>query len=564
MSTRRDALKLGLAVGGSALAVPESGLGQLCLDDGISPSTVPPSPPTRPFIAPLFIPPIAQPVPEDTLTPRPNPGRHQRYAEFRPRKFYVQREQQFLWLYHPDLPPTPTWGWDGVSPGATFHAYYGEPIFVRRYNDLPEVNTLGFGLASTTIHLHNSHTASESDGYPGDWKDPGEFWDHHYPNYEAGGDERERMTSLWYHDHRMDFTAPNVYAGLSGFYFLFDPRDSNNENDPSPQAWRLPSGRYDIPLMLHDVQFAADGRAVFNPFQTDGWLGDKWTVNRIVQPYVRVEPRKYRFRVQNGGPSRYYELFLSSGQNFVVITTDGNFLERPVEAESINVAVAQRHDVIIDFSRYRPGETVDLVNRLEQFEGRGPSGRILDPGDPILRFQVVEPAGPDPSRIPDYFRPMPDIDLSEVVRERTWVFDYDNRGLWTINGRLFDNDVPAAEIKQGTAEIWTIRNSGSNWSHPVHIHFEEFQILEWNGRPVRRQDVRGLPLRGRMRQSVSNGMANARDSTLQSRKDVINLGPNDEVKIFMRWRDFLGRYVMHCHNVVHEDHAMMLRWDIVP
>ena len=140
MSTRRDALKLGLAVGGSALAAPESGLGQLCLDDGISPSTVPPSPPTRPFIAPLFIPPIAQPVPEDTLTPRPNPGRHQRYGEFHPRKFYVQREQQFLWLYHPDLPPTPTWGWDGVSPGATFHAYYGEPIFVRRYNDLPEVN----------------------------------------------------------------------------------------------------------------------------------------------------------------------------------------------------------------------------------------------------------------------------------------------------------------------------------------------------------------------------------------------------------------------------------------
>ncbi len=395
MSTRRDALKLGLAVGGSALAAPESGLGQLCLDDGISPSTVPPSPPTRPFIAPLFIPPIAQPVPEDTLTPRPNPGRHQRYGEFHPRKFYVQREQQFLWLYHPDLPPTPTWGWDGVSPGATFHAYYGEPIFVRRYNDLPEVNTLGFGLASTTIHLHNSHTASESDGYPGDWKDPDEFWDHHYTNYEAGGDERERMNSLWYHDHRMDFTAPNVYAGLSGFYFLFDPRDSNNENDPSPQAWRLPSGRYNIPLMLHDVQFAPDGRAVFNPFQTDGWLGGKWTVNRIAKPYVRVEPRKYRFRVQNGGPSRYYELFLSSGQNFVVITTDSNFLERPVEAESINVAVVQRHDVIIDFSRYRPGETVDLVNRLEQFEGRGPSGRILDPGDPILRFQVVEPAGPD-------------------------------------------------------------------------------------------------------------------------------------------------------------------------
>lgn len=74
-------------------------------------------------------------------------------------------------------------------------------------------------------------------------------------------------------------------------------------------------------------------------------------MNRIVEPHLRVEPRKYRFRVQYGGPTRYYELFLSSGENLVDITTDGNLLERPIEAESVHVAVAQRHDVIIDFAR---------------------------------------------------------------------------------------------------------------------------------------------------------------------------------------------------------------------
>jgi FtsP/CotA-like multicopper oxidase with cupredoxin domain len=541
MATRRDMLKLSLLAGGTALAAPKKAFSQLCLDDGIpSPLQVSPSPPTRPFVDPLYIPPIAQPVPLSSLVPGPDPARHQRWHEFLPQKYYVQREQQFLWSYHRDLPLTPTWGWDGSSPGATFHARYGEPIFVRRYNDLPLVNALGYGLPSTTIHLHNSHTASESDGYPLDFKDPGSFWDHHYPNVAAGNDERERMTSLWYHDHRMDFTAPNVYAGLSGFYFLFDERDSNNENDTNPRAWRLPSGRYDVPLMLHDVLFDEAGRAIFNPFQTDGWLGDKMTVNRKIQPYFQVEPRKYRFRIQNGGPSRYYQLFLSTGQKFVVVTSDGNFLEAPVEQESVTLAVAERHDVIIDFSRYKPGDQVVLLNRLEQTEGRGPTGRLLDPGEAMMRFDVVPATRPDPSRIPSEFRPLPPVNFDEVARERTWVFDYDERGLWTINGLLFDHHMPSAEIQQGTAEVWTIRNAGANWSHPVHIHFEEFQILEWNGRPLAKNDVR------------------------RSRKDVINLGPNDEVKIFMRFRDFLGKYVMHCHNVVHEDHAMMIRWDIVP
>jgi FtsP/CotA-like multicopper oxidase with cupredoxin domain len=548
MPTRRDVLKLSLVATGAGLAAPKDALAQLCLDDGLAPYTVEPSPSITPFIAPLYIPPIIQPVPESSLWPPPDPSRHQRFNEFRPQKWYVQHEQQFLWDYHPQLRQVPTWGWDGSSPGPTFHTRYGEPIFVRRYNELPLDPGLGWGSPTTTIHLHNFHTASESDGNPVDWKSPGEYWDHHYANYPAGGNESEKLTSLWYHDHMMDFTAPNVYAGLSGFYFLFDELDSGDENDPDPQAWRLPSGKYDVPLMLHDVQFGRkpgggpdEAIAVFNPFQTDGWLGDTMTVNRTAVPYLQVEPRKYRFRFQNGGPSRYYRLYLSTGQSFTVVCSDGNFLDQPHEVDSIEMAVAERHDCVLDFSGYQPGDQILVENRLEQFEGRGPTGRIQEPGTgmPVMRFDVVPLTAPDNSRIPAVLRPQPTIDLSEVVRERTWVFDYDQFGLWTVNGRLFDN-TPLAEVKEGTAEIWTIRNGGSNWSHPVHIHFEEFQILEWNGRP--------LPP----------------DSVYRAKKDVINLGPNDEVKVFFRFRDFLGKYVMHCHNVVHEDHAMMIRWDIVP
>jgi len=290
--------------------------------------------------------------------------------------------------------------------------------------------------------------------------------------------------------------------------------------------------------MLHDVLFDESGQAVFDVFNTEGILGDKWTVNRVVQPHFRVEARKYRFRIQNGGPSRFYELFLSDGNPFTVLTTDGNFLPKPLDVQSINLSVAQRHDVIIDFSGHKPGDHVYLENRLEQIHGRGPTGRLIEPGDQVMRFDVVRRRGKDRSQVPTAFRPLPPIDLEHVARERTWTFDYDG-GLWTINGQPADMHVANAQINQGDSEIWTIRNDGSDWSHPVHIHFEEFQILEKNGRPI------------------------AVDDVLNSRKDVLTLGPFDEIKIYLRFRDFVGRYPMHCHNVVHEDHAMMVRWDII-
>jgi FtsP/CotA-like multicopper oxidase with cupredoxin domain len=449
-----------------------------------------------------------------------------------------------------------------MTPGPTYHARYGEPILVRRVNDLPPVgiSKVGFALPSTTSHLHNGHTASESDGNPQDWIDAGEFWDHHYGNFPSGGDPREKLTTLWYHDHRLDFTAANVYAGLAGFYLLFDEQDSGDENDPNPAAWRLPSGKYDVPLLLHDVLFDVTGQVVFNAFLTDGWLGDQVTVNRRIRPYFQVERRKYRFRILNGGPSRFYQLFLSSGTPFIVITGDGNFQPEPVVAESIYLSVAQRVDVVIDFSQYRVGEQIVLQNRLEQTNGRGPSGRLLDPPDGILRFDVIDATGPDPSRVPEYFRPLPPVDLHEVMFQRVWEFDYDG-GLWTVNGLVFDPNRIDAGIEQGTAEIWTFRNAGNDWAHPIHCHFTEFLILEVNGKPFPSTYVQTTNKELIKAFGVSEGVLSVFMGG--PRRDVATLLPGDEIKVFMRWKDFLGKHVMHCHNVVHEDHSMMIRWDIV-
>lgn len=635
MHDRRDALKLGMALaGGSAAAsatalaeggrqVPQSGL---VFPDTAVPSIISrPSPPVVPFQDPLYRMPVAQPLPLSAFNPPPDPQRHQRYNEFVPVKLYQQEFTEIRWRYSSQAPfgngatgydPTAqsgSWSYSmnkGV-PGETFHAKYGEPVLIRRINNLPGVGDpnrkVGFALPSITLHLHNGHTASESDGLPMDFFDPGEFWDYHYANFPAGFDKDEIMSTLWYHDHRLDFTAPNVYAGNSGFYLLFDDRDTNNENDNSGRAFRLPSGNYDIPLIFHDVQFDQTGQVIWdffgpNPIGTDpklvskygtdpfhplpgqvplgspnltdnftfqdepailpamqrgytlkGMTGDRFTVNRTIQPFLNVEPRKYRFRMLNGGPSRLYNFWLRTEQSsipasaqqaaekFIVISTDGNLLEAPLVKDNVEIWVAQRHDVIIDFSSYNPGDKIRLINDLEMRpDGAGPLGGRLSQPDEIMEFRVVPLTGPDRSRIPATMRKLPRINFNEVRRRRLFVFDYDN-GLWTVNGQLMDPNRIDAKIEQGSAEIWTFRNTGAQWAHPIHTHFEEFQILEVNGR-----DWRGA------------------DNVERARKDVISLRPEGEVTFFGRWRDFLGKHVMHCHNVVHEDHAMMIRWDIVP
>ena len=559
---RRDVLKAGAVAAASTPAI-FGGAGvaraQLCRPEGVrSPQTEPDSPAVSSYTEPLYFPPAMSEVNPSSLNPPPDPNRHQRYNEFSPQKYYVQHLTEGFWNYHSELSAlnadggSLAWMFNGATPGETMVARYGEPVFVRRYNDLPDLESsrMPFGYPASTMHLHNAHTASESDGYPMDFTVPGEFWDHHYAMYLARNNPKEALGSLWYHDHMIDFTSTNVYAGLSAMAIFYDDIDTGNENDSNPNALRLPGNLqfggdnegnpngYDISLILHDVRFTQDGHPTYNVFDTDGHLGDLITVNRKVKPFMNVEPRKYRFRIYDGGPSRMYELELLDRSSMTCIANDGNLLENPVEVTSIVLGPANRFDVIIDFSRYEVGDHIDLVNVMEQTNGQGPTGRRLPAGQhmEVLRFNIVDLKGPDNSQVPSFLRALPEINLDEVVAHREWVFDHD-MGLWTVNGDFMDPTIISAAPKQGTAEIWTFRNAGSSWAHPVHVHFEEFQVLEWNGKPP--------------------------TGVLKSRKDVAVLGPNDTVKVFYRFDDFKGSYIIHCHNNVHEDNAMMLRWDIV-
>ena len=610
---RRDLLKMGLLSAGTGLLLPISGLslraawaadGFKGVDDISDPLACPIpgvgiiSPPTRPWIEEL-----PRLIEKQTVldnnpahcnsgrgggAPGPNPigaftggdskirlctafprlrnatpypdlsnqgwGKGGALGNFAPQKWYEMRVRQFNHVWHRDLPAgmagQPAWGYDSVFPGPMFRTRYGEPHFVRIHNDLPMRN-LGFGINQITTHLHNMHTPSESDGNPLYTNYSGYYWDYHYPNVYAGvnqfggiGNPDEALGTIWYHDHQLDFTAQNVYAGLAGMNSIYDAwgayADPNmGDYGDETKGWRLPCGdnyEFDVGLVFHDRQFDPQGVDFFPLTCFDGAIGDKMTVNGKIQPYMPVKRRKYRFRMLNCGPSRAYNWFLSNGQPFVVVANDGNLLPAPVKVKNFLHTVAERFDIVMDFSMYAPGTEIILMNRAEQVNGRGPTGRLLSPGFQVLKFIVTSDAfGVDESRIPARLRPLPDI-RQPVSRKRSWTFSRTS-GEWAVNGKLFDRNVISATIPEGTAEHWTIINGGGSWLHPVHIHYEEHRILKYNRR--------GLG-------AIAAG-----------RKDVIPLDSNARAEIYIRFRDYKGIYVMHCHNVVHEDHAMMVLWKIV-
>jgi FtsP/CotA-like multicopper oxidase with cupredoxin domain len=499
------------------------------------------------------------------------------------------KEEMHRFTNAPGIPVQPIWGYDGLYPGPTVHARYGQPVLMRIYNDLPQ-DHVGFGSPEISTHLHNLHTPSESDGFPGDFYSetqpgptltaPGLFRDHLYHNALAGytdpayaatnGDPNEALGTLWFHDHTMDSTAPNVYKGLAGFYLLFDDLDSGNENDLNPNALRLPSGNYDIPLVIQDKRFDPAGQLFWDQVSPEGVLGDKQLVNGVIQPVLEVERRKYRFRLLNGGPTRNYEIYFiikngTTAQTFRYIANDGNLLTAPLSSvllrspngaspHGIRLGVAERADIVFDFSAYPNNTEIIMINRLQQLDTRKPVNTLLTPtaintnpaffDHQLMKIRVKGTVrAADPSRVPATLRPMTPTptDLSGIP-VRVWTFER-NGGAWDINGEFFNVNLSRADVPRGSAEIWELRNPDDGWTHPIHVHHEEGRIL-----------------------SITNaaGVNVPVAAQERGRKDIYMLHPGYTVRVFLRFRDHLGKYPMHCHNLAHEDHAMMVRFDIVP
>ena len=463
-------------------------------------------------------------------------------------------------------------------------AQYGQPVLMRMYNGLPKDgrDTQGFGISQCSPHLHNAHNPPESDGGPMRFYDSGKWFDYWYPNIRAGfasthktgtyhpngkwcpGDWKETQSTLWFHDHRMDFTAQNVYKGLASFYTLFSD-DIKLDTDDETTGLRLPSGKYDIPMLFTDKVFDQTGQMFFDSFNIEGILGDQQTVNYKIKPYLTVERRKYRFRFLDAGPSRFIELSVTSPNAKIVapvmtrIANCGNLLPKAQVVTSIRLGVAERADVIIDFGAkdskgnylYPAGTIFYLENRLEQLNGKGTSGKILASSakTQLLQFQVSGAATVDNSAAlatlqTQVMVPFPGRSKNPVKIKRKFDFGTSN-GAWVVNGKFFSPNLISAYPIEGSQEEWTLTSPGG-WSHPVHIHHEEFQLTKRNGVAVTALDD-------------------------LSRKDVVRIGDGAQaasgstsVTFNMQFRDWVGDYPMHCHNVVHEDHAMMIRFRIVP
>jgi FtsP/CotA-like multicopper oxidase with cupredoxin domain len=599
--TRRDMMRAGLLTAGGSLIL-KGGLSSRAYGAG-----TPSSPNTTPWSQPMPRLTVKQPVapgsmlggypdgttPVERATERVNhqlctatkdpvTGVYTYGGTFPPAKFYELTMSEQTQKFDPAYSPTTIWGFDGHVPGPLIQARYGEPIMVRYHNHLPSVKKAqDFGIAEMTTHLHNGHTPTESDGNPVNYFNsindpnainPSGFKDQHYPNIYAGytqtpsngnsfvpaasnsiatpaGDKTEAMSSLWYHDHHLDFTAQNVYKGMFGCYNLFDNADTGDETT----GLRLPSGAYDVPIMVSDPLFDQNCQLVFDLFNLDGIIGDKFAANGAIQPFFNVDKRRYRFRLYAPGPSRWWEFALFDGTNhlpFWQISSDGNLLPQAVQVNSARIGVAERIDIIVDFSKIKASKLY-LVNVLEQTNGRQPTGNILNPGTPLIQFNVgsaVKDNSIDPAAGPHPLRALPDPDMGALLaraakaKKRNFVFSRGN-GAWQVNGQFFDETVISANPSQESEEVWTITNGGGGWMHPVHIHYEEHRVLSRNGVAITPN-------------TQINGCIN------YARKDVIPLADGESVTMFMRFRDMKGKYVMHCHNVVHEDHAMMVRWDI--
>jgi len=575
--SRRDILKMSAMAGAGMLIPPLSQRqrptpselaqgrqyhGHVAHHLGVQPQ----SPLLTPFIDPLPIPPVIRPKTGSTTN---------------------INMTTFKQKLHHDLPPTPLWGYNGIYPGPTFEVRTGSPIKVKYSNSLPTthflpVDTTIHGSEAnqpqvrTIVHLHGLRVAPDSDGYPEAWFtsdgktgpvlfNPNPFF---YPN-------EQQATNLWYHDHAIGSTRLNIYTGLAGFYFI---RDSVED------SLNIPRGQFEVPLMIQDRIFNADGSLEYpvavggtHQFWIPEFFGDTALVNGMVFPHLDVEPRRYRFRMLNACNARFLHMTLvetdgsgnpmgMAGPMFNIIGTDGGLRPSPVASNDLLHAPAERFDVIIDFTGLN-GKFFVLTNDApDPFPG---GGEVALPQ--IMMFRVVKAlSSADTTEIPQTLNPVPqNIDPATAVNTRNLVLSEADRAsdgfpiIGQLDNKLWDD--PVTENPQiHSTEIWQLINTTGD-AHPKHIHLVQFQILN-------RQafDQKFFATTGKLKFTAPPTPPAPEE--VNAYKDVIKAFPGTVTRLIMKFDpptslqvksgDHL-KYVWHCHILEHEDNEMMRPYDVV-
>jgi spore coat protein A, manganese oxidase len=499
---RRDMLKVSV-LGAAAVALPFQGVLSAKSASRIASSKLP-----RPYTQPFKKPPVLAPVSTDATT-----------------DYYVIRQQAFVGQILPGV-NTPLFGYNKLVPGPTIKATRGRQTVVRQINELPATHpTLGY-VPWTSTHLHGMPSEPQFDGYAGDNSQPGQWKDYHYPN-------AAEARTLWYHDHGVHHTAENVYMGLAAQYHLTDDVEA---------ALPIPKGDYDVPLMLGDAAFASNGALLWDDNSHSGLYGDVILVNGVPWPTMKVARRKYRFRVLNASIARGYRLRLSNGQPFQVIATDGGLMAAPQTVTQITMGMAERYEIVIDFAKYTAGQKIQLVN------GGVNNAVDYDHTGKIMQFEITADSfSPDNNEVPAVLAaPHPAMLLKESqAKAKRYMRLERTNNIWTINGTTWKNVEDGqfnpifANPQPGDVELWEVENKSGGWFHPLHIHFVDFQVLSRNGRAPRPEE--------------------------KGPKDVVYVGEGEKVKLLMQFskpEGYHGRYMIHCHNLSHEDHDMMTQFQI--
>ena len=459
------------------------------------------------------------------------------------------------------MPPTTVWGYgDGLgtsSPGPTFEAYVGDNINVNWINDLadnadaphylnidpsalePNIHG-GTNNRKTVVHLHGGHIPANVDGDPEATFLPGSQVNYDYPI-------RQQASTLWYHDHSVGITRLNVYMGLAGFFLVRD----KNEIDMMKYN-NLPSGEYEIPLVLQDRRVDGKGQLNYDAKFDDMFLGDVLLVNGKVWPYLEVKRRKYRFRILNGSNSRAYTLELPGSKPFYQIGTDGGFLPTPVALTRLTLTPGERADVIIDFYQFSGGDDIVLTNTAPPMFGHPKEEKEKDIND-VIQFKVLSDTGLDDIKEinmlhelqPNVIDPIP---LDNAVYRDFELDDYFDPSVgdskWLINGKGYGEITE--NIAPGAVEVWRFINKSSHL-HPMHLHLVQFQVLS---RYQKREG--GL---------VDVGV----DANEAGWKDTVRVGSKEIVTVVSRFptdERLFGNFPYHCHILEHEDHEMMRQFSL--
>ncbi len=402
----------------------------------------------------------------------------------------------------PGAPATDAYAYNGTVPGPTLDVREGEHVIVHFRNELEE---------PTTIHWHGLHLPAGADGSPFDPVPPGGTYDYVFdvPVGTAG--------TYWYHPHPDRTTTEQVAHGLYGAVII---RAAHDPLEGIPE--RL--------LILSDNRFRPDGSIDLPaPDSRQGQIdlengreGNVLFVNGQVMPTLRIRSGEVqRWRVVDAAAARVYRLAIP-GQSLLHVGSDGGLFEHPREVPDMVLANSGRVELLVRGSA-PPGSTATL--RTLPYDRYDPHTRPADWDRPrdLLTLRYDDAPAVPPVAVPSTLRAVAALDTTRVAERRVLVF---SQGM--IDNKKMDMNRVDLVAHLGTTEIWEVDNV-VGMDHPFHLHGFRFQILDRDGVP----------------------------EPYPSWNDTVNVPKHGYVRIVVRFDDFAGKWMYHCHILDHEDAGMM-------